>query len=64
MPVNSINDTPETLRREVFQALVEEQDKAVGVARSRRLIADRFGLSESQIRLIEQEGIDHEWPPL
>jgi hypothetical protein len=64
MPAVSVNEIPESLRREIFQALVEEQDKAVGVARSRRLIAERFEVSESQVRLIEQEGLDHEWPPL
>jgi hypothetical protein len=55
---------PEPRRKEIFQALVEVQDQDVGVAKSRRLIADRFGLTESQVRQIEQEGLDHEWPPL
>jgi DNA-directed RNA polymerase sigma subunit (sigma70/sigma32) len=55
---------PEARRKEIFLALVEVQDQEVGVARSRRLIAERFGLTESQVRQIEQEGLDHEWPPL
>ena len=50
--------------KEIFLALVETQDQDVGVARSRRLIAERFGLTEGQVRQIEQEGLDHEWPPL
>jgi hypothetical protein len=49
---------------EIFLALVQAQDREVGVARSRQLIASRFGVSEDQIRRIEDEGIDHEWPPL
>ncbi|MFN4258528.1 MAG: hypothetical protein ACK4RK_04475 [Gemmataceae bacterium] len=55
---------PEPLRKEIFQALVEAQDQRVGVAQSRKLVAQRFGVSVQQVRLIEQEGIDHEWPPL
>lgn len=54
----------ETRRREIFLALVETQDQDVGVARSRKIVADRFGISESQVKQIEQEGLDHEWPPL
>ena len=30
----------------------------------RKVLADRFGVSESQIKQIEQEGLDREWPPL
>jgi hypothetical protein len=61
----NVEDTPpEAQRKEIFLALVEAQDQDVGVARSRKLIADRFGVSESQVKLIEQEGLDHEWPPL
>ena len=55
---------PEARRKEIFLALVEAQDQEVGVARSRRVIAERFGLTEGQVRQIEQEGLDHEWPPL
>ena len=33
-------------------------------AATHRLIADRFGLTEGQVKQIEQEGLDHEWPPL
>jgi hypothetical protein len=54
----------EDRRREVFRALVEAQDQGAGVARSRTLIAERFGLSEKQVRDIEQEGLQAEWPPL
>jgi hypothetical protein len=55
---------PEERRREVFRALVEEQDRELGVERSRRAVARRFGLTEAQVRRIEQEGLDGEWPPL
>ncbi len=55
---------PEPRRKEIFLALVETQDRRVGVARSRQLVASQFGVSVDQIRMIEQEGLDHEWPPL
>jgi hypothetical protein len=55
---------PEERRKEIFLALVEAQDQAVPVARSRALIAERFGVSEDQIRQIEREGLEGQWPPL
>jgi hypothetical protein len=56
----------EPRRKEIFQALVETQDQEpdLGVVGSRKRIADRFGVSESQVKQIEQEGLDREWPPL
>ena len=59
------HDRPaEDRRREVFRALVEAQDQGAGVARSRTLVAERFGLSQEQVRDIEREGLQAEWPPL
>ena len=55
---------PESRRKEIFLALVDAQDKEMTVAQSRRLISERFGLEESQIRDIEREGLDNQWPPL
>jgi hypothetical protein len=54
----------EARRKEIFLALVEVQDQEVGVVRSRQVVAQRFGVTEQQVRQIEQEGLDHEWPPL
>ena len=51
-------------RKEVFLALVEAQDRAATVAGSRAEVAERFRLSEQQVRRIEQEGLDAGWPPL
>jgi len=34
------------------------------VRRSRKLVAERFDVSEQDVRRIEQEGLDHGWPPL
>jgi hypothetical protein len=54
----------EERRKEIFLALVEAQDSAMKVAQSREKISKQFGVTEKQVREIEQEGIDHEWPPL
>jgi hypothetical protein len=54
----------EDCRKEIFRALVDAQDHDLSVAQSRALIAQRFGLSESQVRQIEREGLDRQWPPL
>jgi hypothetical protein len=54
----------EERRKEIFLALVDAQDHEVSVAKSRKEIAEKFNISESQIRDIEREGIDQQWPPL
>ncbi len=33
----------------------------MAVPQSRKAIAERFGVSESQLRDIEQEGLDRDW---
>ena len=54
----------EAQRKEIFEALVDAQDHDMTVAQSRQLIAERFGLTEEQVRQIEREGLDRLWPPL
>ena len=54
----------ESRRKEIFLALVDAQDHEIDVARSRRLMVERFGVSDSQVRQIEREGMDNQWPPL
>ena len=54
----------EARRKDIFSALVESQDRKMTVAESRKEVAKRFGLSLSQVRKIEEEGLDNEWPPL
>jgi DNA invertase Pin-like site-specific DNA recombinase len=51
-------------RKEVFLALVQVQDAGTNVAQSRKEVAQRFGISDRQVKRIEQEGVDGEWPPL
>jgi hypothetical protein len=55
---------PEAMRKEIFQALVDAQDQEMSVPQSRRWIAERYSVSEDQVRQIESEGLDAQWPPL
>jgi hypothetical protein len=57
-------ELPESVRKEIFLALVEAQDHEMTVAQSRKLIAEKFGVSDTLLRQIEREGLDKEWPPL
>jgi len=54
----------EERRKEIFLALVEAQDQAMDVPKSRKLVGERFGVSENQVRQIEREGLEQQWPPL
>ena len=51
-------------RRAVFLALVAAQDMGASVVRSRKEVAEKFGLTDRQVRQIEEEGLDGGWPPL
>lgn len=64
MPPNEAQrDLPEALRKQIFAALVDVQDHGLPVARSRQVIAERFGIREDQVRQVEEEGLDNDWPP-
>ena len=54
----------EARRKQIFLALVQVQDQGVRVAESRKIIARRFGVSENQVRQIEEQGLEGGWPPL
>jgi hypothetical protein len=54
----------EDRRKEIFFALVDAQDHDIDVANSRRLMVQHFGVSESEVRQIEREGMENQWPPL
>jgi hypothetical protein len=54
----------EPRRREIFHLLVRAQDLDMSVSKSYELIRDHFGLGESDIRQIEEEGLARNWPPL
>jgi hypothetical protein len=61
---DSVEDLSEERRREIFLALVDAQDREMTVPESRQEVASRFGVNESQVRKIEREGLDNNWPPL
>ncbi|MBY0524072.1 MAG: hypothetical protein K2R98_11770 [Gemmataceae bacterium] len=59
----SAKNLTEPQRREIFLALVEAQDR-MPVGESRKLIAKQFSVTDSQLKQIEREGLEGQWPPL
>ena len=52
-------------RREIFLALVNTQDQnTMSVAESRQSIIKEYKITDVQLRQIEEEGSDKDWPPL
>lgn len=51
-------------RQVIFKALVEAQDSGQSVAASRTTVAKLFTVTEEQVKQIEREGSEHQWPPL
>jgi hypothetical protein len=52
-------------RKEVFETLVAIQDQGtMSVGDSIQHVSELFAITEHQVRQIEEEGIDKEWPPL
>jgi len=51
-------------RKEIFLDLVATQDRGSNVRKSYEDVTERFEISEDQLRQIEEEGLDNEWPPL
>jgi hypothetical protein len=61
---NTEENLSEPVRKEIFAALVEAQDHDMSVEQSRKLITEKFGVSDMVLRKIEREGIEQQWPPL
>ncbi len=52
-------------RKEIFEALVKTQDLGVmTVPQSREHVSKQFEITDAQVRQIEEEGLEKEWPPL
>jgi predicted Zn-dependent protease with MMP-like domain len=51
-------------RRAIFLTVVEAQDRGIPVVKSRIEVAHQFGVSEDDVKAIEREGLDQQWPPL
>jgi hypothetical protein len=60
----SIAETPQDNRRMIFRALVEAQDEGLTVSASRTAIAERYSVTEEDVKEIEREGLANQWPPL
>lgn len=59
------NETiPEDLRRAIFKAVVDEEDRGTAVVRARSMVAAQFQITTDQVREIEDEGVENTWPPL
>lgn len=54
----------EEQKKAVFLELVEAQDSGVPVPQSRKQIAEKFSVSEDDVKVIEKAGIAEGWPPL
>ena len=64
MSPQKLEELSQEERKEIFRELVHAQDHDLGVKESRKVIAERFGLTDEDIRQIEKEGLEAEWPPL
>ncbi len=51
-------------RKSIFQALVKAQDQGIPVPESKKRIIEKYDLTPEQLELIEEEGLEKEWPPL
>jgi hypothetical protein len=51
-------------KQEIFNDLVLTQDMVSDVPRSRQIVTEKHDITEEQLRSIEEEGIENEWPPL
>jgi len=53
-------------RKEIFRALTEMQDESptMSISESRQNIIQQYKITDMQLRLIEDEGTDKDWPPL
>jgi hypothetical protein len=51
-------------RQEIFHFLVMTQDVVHNVRKSYQVVTEKFEINDKQLREIEDEGLDKEWPPL
>ncbi len=52
------------VKRAIFRDLVLAQDQQQSVRQSRQAVITEYGISESDLLQIEEEGIEKGWPPL
>jgi len=61
MPAKRLNKQQ---RQEIFLNLVSTQDVVTNVRQSYQIVTERFGITAAQLKQIEDEGLEKEWPPL
>jgi hypothetical protein len=61
MPAKRLT-TPQ--RQEIFHTLVITQDVVHNVRKSYQVVTEKYEITDKQLREIEDEGLDKEWPPL
>lgn len=64
MPDSTTQTLTVDQRRAIFRALLEAQDAGASVPASRSDVGEKFAVTEEQVKEIEAEGIEHQWPPL
>ena len=51
-------------KQEIFHSLVTTQDLVGNVRKSYEIVTEKFQITDEQLKQIEDEGLDKEWPPL
>ena len=52
-------------RRDIFEDLVNTQDEMpLNVRKSYQIVTEKYSITEYQLRQIENEGLEKQWPPL
>ena len=51
-------------RQEIFHTLVTTQDAVGNVRKSYQIVTEKYEITDAQLRQIEDEGLEKEWPPL
>lgn len=55
---------PVEKRREIFLTVAQAQDEGQSVEQARHATAKKYAVTEAQVKAIEAEGADNDWPPL
>jgi len=58
------DEIPLDRRQVIFKTVVEAQDGGMSVEASRAEAARQFDVTVDQVKDIEREGLNHQWPPL
>jgi hypothetical protein len=51
-------------KKDIFSHLVATQDAGHSVRKSYEMVTEQYSISEEQLKAIEDEGNENDWPPL